>query len=116
MIRDTAATALTVLGILGLAVRFVLLPYLRDHLVGPVKEVQKQVTENHHATPEQPTLPDKLDDLATQLRALAHVMDVHMEWSEEQVNITNRKIKALRKAQQRQTNGRNHDGASRPTP
>lgn len=62
----------------GLAVRFVLLPWLRDHLTDPVREVQRQVTENHHKhTP--PTLPDRIDEVSTDVKALAQVLEGHLE-------------------------------------
>jgi len=85
-------TAITLcLGLLGLAVRFILLPYVREHLVEPVRSVEKQVTENHHANPH-PTLPDRLSELSTQnmdlslqISALAHMFDGHLDWSQEEV-------------------------------
>jgi hypothetical protein len=112
----TLGTFLSLCVVVGLATRYVLLPYLRDHLVGPVREVQKQVTENHHATPEQPTLPDRLEDLSLEIQGLAHVMDVHMRWSEEEHNMVHRKLKALRKQARRtqeRMNGEHH--AQNPT-
>lgn len=38
LVGATATSALAVLGLIGLAVRFVLFPWLREHLVGPVLE------------------------------------------------------------------------------
>lgn len=79
----TAATLL--LGLIGLAVRYALLPWLREHLVEPVEHVKKQVTENHHANA-MPTLPDRIDDVAQQVfdaslqvSALARMFDGHLE-------------------------------------
>lgn len=108
-IRDAVATVLTLLAISGLATRFILMPYLREHLVLPVREVQKQVTENHHHNTEQPTVLDRIEDLHAEVRAIAHVMDVHMQWSETEHRLMERRLKALRKQAKRfQMNGGNN--------
>lgn len=74
-------TLLTVCILLGMAVRFVLLPWLRDHLAAPVDEVRRQVTENHHKhTP--PTLPDRIESLGTDVNALTRVLEGHLESSD----------------------------------
>lgn len=66
----------------GLAVRFVLLPWLREHLMQPVDEVRRQVSENHHKhTP--PTLPDRIDALGLDVKALARVLEGHLESGDE---------------------------------
>lgn len=85
--------------LLGLAVNFVLLPYLDAHLIQPLRETReaaqearKQVTENHHSNPV-PTVLDRIDDVAQQVaantrltadntdqtRALARMFDGHLE-------------------------------------
>ena len=71
----------------GLAVRFILMPWLREHLVTPVKETQHQVTVNGHVSRD-PTLLDKVDSLgndlaATQedLRAAARMFEGHIDRS-----------------------------------
>lgn len=76
----------------GLAVRYVLLPYLREHLIAPVKETNKQVTENHHSNPN-PTVLDRIDDVShqvaentTETRALARMFDGHLDWSQREVD------------------------------
>lgn len=97
---------LALLALLGLAVRYVLVPYLRDHLVGPVQETHKQVTQNRHANPE-PTLLDRLDDVHDDVRRLADTvaavqavanaaarstagahrrLDQHMSWADVEVS------------------------------
>lgn len=69
-------TTLILLG--GFVVRFVLLPWLRDHLTEPVDEVRRQVTENHHKhTP--PTLPDRIESLSSDVNALSRVLEGHLE-------------------------------------
>jgi hypothetical protein len=68
--KETADLILACIGItiglctlVGLAARFILMPWLREHLVTPIKETKHQVTVNQHVSPE-PTLLDKLDSLA----------------------------------------------------
>lgn len=58
----TLGTIIALSTVLGLAVRLILLPYLREHLVKPMRQVEKQVTENHHSNPK-PTILDRLDDI-----------------------------------------------------
>lgn len=60
----------SLLVLLGLAVRFVLVPYLREHLVRPVQETHRQVTQNRHANPE-PTVLDRIDDVHDAVRRLS---------------------------------------------
>lgn len=68
-------TTLILLG--GFTVRFVLLPWLRDHLTEPVDEVRRQVSENSHKhTP--PTLPDRIESLSSDVSTLARVLEGHM--------------------------------------
>ena|SRR4249919_1690441 len=116
-LRDAASTAVAVCVLIGLLVRYVLVPYLMEHVVTPVREVHEQVTENQHASPSAPTLPDRLEDLHSEVRALAHVMDVHMDWSETEQHVMERKLKALRKQIRRHhpTNGDKTDDQI-PTP
>jgi hypothetical protein len=106
-VRDAASTAVAVCVLVGLTVRYLLVPYLRDHLVLPIREVQKQVTENHHATPEAPTIPDRIEDVHAEVRALARVMDTHISWSDREHHVMDRKLRALRKQIKRHhpTNG-----------
>lgn len=71
--------SLCILG--GLLCRFVLLPWLREHLSVPVAEVRRQVTENRHKhTP--PTLPDRLERLSTDVRTLTGALDGHLDSSD----------------------------------
>lgn len=71
----------TLLVLVGLAVRYVLMPYLREHLIQPVKETHEQVTVNAHQADNGPTLPDRLDDLSTDVGTLTNVLDRHVAWS-----------------------------------
>lgn len=91
----TALTAVTLaLGLIGAATRYVLLPWLREHLVNPVRQVEKQVTQNHHAN-DPPTILDRIDDVSVQLMALARMFDGHLEWSEDEVQRLWRAIDSL---------------------
>jgi hypothetical protein len=71
----------------GFATRFVLVPWLREHLVTPLKETKHQVTINGHVSRE-PTLLDKIDslqnavdDTQADLRTAAKMFDGHIERS-----------------------------------
>lgn len=91
-------TALCVLG--GFVVRFVILPWLQAHLVVPVRETREQVAENGHVDEDNPTIPDRLEDLRAQVasattdhlaqardvRALTRVLDEHLRWSNRWVD------------------------------
>lgn len=90
-------TMVTLCVIAGLAVRFILMPYLRDHLLAPVQETHKQVTENHHANDEQPTVLDRIADVSTDVQAVARVMDEHMRWSDRWTDLIEREVDLLRK-------------------
>lgn len=81
--------------VLGLAVRYVLMPYLREHLLGPVQETHHQVTENTGESP-QPTVLDAIHDVQRDVRALAMVMDQHMKWSERYTAATERRFRRIR--------------------
>lgn len=57
-----AGALLSTFAVLGLVVRYALVPYLRDQLVIPVKETHRQVTQNRHQNRE-PTVLDRIDDV-----------------------------------------------------
>lgn len=81
--------------VVGLGARFVLLPWLREHLVGPVQQVKKQVSENQHAN-QQPTVLDRIDDVQTELKALGKMFDGHLQWSERWVDLIEREMVVMR--------------------
>jgi len=87
----TLGTLLTVFAVLGLLVRYVLLPYLREHLIAPVKQVEKQVTENHHSN-ETPTVLDRLDDVQQEVRVLGRMLEGHMDGSGRWVGVIEREL------------------------
>lgn len=89
---------ITTLAVLSAAaVRLVLVPYLRDHLVEPVRDVHRQVTENHHSNNE-PTLPDLIDDVGRDVSALAQVVEGHLNSSDRWLNAIIRRLDALEDA------------------
>lgn len=108
----TLGTFLTVVTIAALATRFVLLPWLRDHLVAPVRETHRQVAENGHTNEAHPTIPDRLADLADKvdgataahdtqardMKALTRVLDTHLLWSDRWVDIVDRELTLLKQA------------------
>lgn len=65
-----ASAVLGVSGVIGLAVRWALLPYLRDQVVKPIKETHRQVTPHDRPLDAEPTIVDRLDDVQTELREL----------------------------------------------
>lgn len=107
-------TFLTLCLIAGMLTRWVLLPYLRDHLIAPVQETHSAVTENHHASAAAPTLPDRLEDVhgvaveALQaVKALARVMDAHMDWSDRWTSLWEREITNLKQRKEGTTDDEN---------
>lgn len=85
--------------LLGLGVRYVLIPYLREQLVKPVQETHKQVTVNGGKS-DPPTVLDRLHDVNAEVKetrqeivetkaevlALARMHDKHLEWSQSEVD------------------------------
>lgn len=114
----TLSTCTGILVLVSLAVRFVLLPWLRDHLVSPVQETHRQVSENGHRHRAQPTIPDRLEDLAAKvdiattaheaqsrdLQAFRLVLDEHLRWSDRWVDVVDRELDLL-KRQAHEENG-----------
>lgn len=86
--RDLVQWALGVLVsasiLVGLATRYVLLPWLKDKLVLPIQQTHHQVTQNNHQSPDGPTLPDRLTDLQTDVHTLTRLLDYHVSWSENE--------------------------------
>ena len=100
--RDTItwvlSTLITASIIIGLAVRLILMPYLRDHLIKPMAQVKRQVSENHHHNSE-PTVLDRIDDVGTavarngaETKALARVFDQHLTFSDRWIDLIEREI------------------------
>lgn len=66
-----ASAVLGVCAVLGLVVRWALLPYLRDQVVRPVQETHRQVTPHDRPPDAEPTIVDRLDDVQTTVTDLA---------------------------------------------
>lgn len=65
--QDVGTVVVAILGLCtlaGLIVRWVLLPYLRDQVVKPLKETHRQVTPHDRPVDAEPTIVDRLEDLA----------------------------------------------------
>lgn len=101
----TLGTLLSLATLVGIATKFVLLPYIRAHVVDPLRETRHQVTVNHHSSTE-PTVLDRIDDVANKVDALGEtvtelsnrdasneanmtaltlVLDEHLRWSRQWV-------------------------------
>lgn len=83
--QDTVTFLLTTLlalcALTSLVVKFVLIPYLREHLLSPVRETHQQVTENGHVDPGTPTLPDRLATISEKQQTIQTVLNRHVAWS-----------------------------------
>lgn len=93
------STMIALAFLFGLATKLVLMPYLREHLIGPMAQVKRQVSENHHHNSE-PTVLDRIDDVGRDVRALSRVFDEHLSFSDRWVGLTEREI-ALIQAEMR---------------
>lgn len=105
----TLGTFVTVCTIIALGVKFILLPWLRDHLVQPVQRVHHEVTANNHKSAT-PTIPDRLEDLSTKvdeatqahelqsrdMKAFRLVLDEHLRWSDRWVDVVDRELQLLK--------------------
>ena len=87
-------TCVTLSILVGLAVKFVLLPWLRDHLFAPLHDTRQQVTDNGH-TSDPPTLPDMIHEVRTDVGALTRVMDEHLSWSDRWTDLIEREVAFL---------------------
>lgn len=117
----TLGTFITLCTIVALGVKFILLPWLRDHLVAPVAETHRQVSENGHRHRAQPTIPDRLEDLAAKvdtateaheaqsrdMQAFRLVLDEHLRWSDRWVDVVDRELELLK----RQLHGENGESS-----
>lgn len=118
LITWTLGTMVTSIVLIGIGARYILLPWLREHLVAPMKQVEKQVTENHHSN-KNPTVLDRIDDVQNEVMALARELAVaseerqeirqafraHTNWSERWVSLIEREMDVLRLEQQQKKEG-----------
>jgi hypothetical protein len=89
---------LSTLAVVGLAVRFILVPYLRENLVKPLQRTEHAVTANGHRDPENPTMRDQFADVKVLISALDNKLDGHLAWSNEE---TSRLWRAISDAKRR---------------
>lgn len=61
---------LSALALLGLAIKFVLVPYLKEHLIDPLQRTEHAVRANGHKDPENPTMRDQFSDVLHEIRGL----------------------------------------------
>ena len=109
LITWTLGTIVSLSVVTGLVVRFILMPYLREHLVKPMGAVRHHV-ENSHNLNLRDDLDAKFDGLASQIGSLgtevrdlkmqhqveARMFEGHLEWSERWVALAERDVDALR--------------------
>lgn len=90
---DLVATSVGILigvgAIIAGIVKWVIMPNLRESLIKPLENVQRQTadvhrqtTENHHSNVE-PTLPDRLDDIQRDLKKFDGVIEAVIMLREE---------------------------------
>lgn len=110
LITWTLGTLVSLMILVAAATKFVLLPWLKDHLVQPVQDTHHQVTANSHSSAVL-TIPDRLEDLADKvdeataahdmqardLKALANVLDQHLRWSDRWVDVVDRELDLLKR-------------------
>lgn len=104
--------ALGLCTLIGLMIRYALLPYLREQL-RTTREIHEQVTAGASATDEPATMREELthlggeiEDATLELRAMALMFDGHLEWSQEQVDALWAELKRQRAAGDRPTRPR----------
>lgn len=83
-------TAVTLaVGLVGLAARFILVPWLKTTLIDPVEETRNQVTPTDATIqpPELiPTLFEKVEHIERGIQTTNERLDDHLVWSEGEVN------------------------------
>lgn len=84
--------ALGVLTLLGLVVRYVLLPYLREQLK-LTRETHAQITTDPSTPAAEPTLREEvgklggeIEDATLELRSMALMFDGHLDWAQREVD------------------------------
>lgn len=87
------ALAIGLCTLVGLVVRYALLPYLREQLQLN-REIHQQVVTTEPSSPAEPStmreeltqLGGEIEDATLELRAMALMFDGHLEWSQEEVD------------------------------
>jgi hypothetical protein len=107
LITWTLGTVIALSAILGIVVRVILLPYLREHLVEPMGVVKEQVKNSHDAN-----LRDDLDStrddinalradvrsVSEQIKVQSAMFEGHITWAERLVKVIEREIDDIRGA------------------
>jgi hypothetical protein len=99
-IVTAVATLITALAALlgGLAV---IIPALRRSQKLQ-QELHRNITQNGHRDRRHPTLPDRIEDLSRDVKALARVLDQHLEWSDRWSDLMERELTAARNSRKEQ--------------
>lgn len=112
----TSGTILSIITITSMAVKWILLPYLKEHLVRPIAAVRddqmvlRDNVQNSHSKPLRDDLDEKFErvewwlrDLTTKVdsqgaenRAMGLMFDGHLQWSDAHSRDTERAIDDLR--------------------
>jgi len=69
------SAVLAVAALLGLLVKYVLMPYLIEQVVRPLRETHRQVTPHHRLRRDEPTVVDRLDDVKTDLSGIKEAVE-----------------------------------------
>jgi hypothetical protein len=122
--RDTGAflllAASALVATIAAMIRYGLLPYLRDQLIRPMQESNRELTGGKDA----PSLRDELhqlrriaddhsgeiEDATLELRAMALMFDGHLEWSQAEVDRLWAELKRQRAAGERPPKPRHRGG------
>lgn len=78
---SAAGGAISVLILLGLAVKYVLVPYLERTLIRPVHDTHRQLSVNKHES-DPPTMRDLVDTAIAKVDTLGRMFDGHLDWSQ----------------------------------
>ena len=98
LITWTLGTVIALSVIVGIVVRVILLPYLREHLVKPMGVVKEQV-KNSHGTNLRDELDNTRDDinaLRADVRSVSEQIKGHITWSERWAKVIEREIDDIR--------------------
>ena len=98
LITWTLGTVIALTVVIGIAVRLILLPYLREHLVKPMGVVKEQV-KNSHGTNLRDDLDNTRDDinaLRADVRSVSEQIKGHITWSERWAKVIEREIDDIR--------------------
>lgn len=104
IISYSLGSVVATLTIMGLVVRFVLVPYLRVTLIEPVAQINTQVSVNGNRS-ENPTILDMLHDVQMETRAtgmevvvMSRMFDGHLEHAESkdrQLDALERRVRKI---------------------